>query len=270
MFPIGRFVAVFSDVPGEDANLIVIVGQTVVRFGDHAKILWNVLPCALFARVRYLIEHEESNKALAFGILGDIERHIDVHHACQYPAHAVLRVTYQPPIFQYRAGRFAARFRLHSRSGLLLRRRAFQYGNFRARRKLIQVLGLTSWREVQVGIVAQNAGRLHGIAQILFCQLLQAVVGCLIHQVALLDPALDAAGGADAGKALLTLQHLHALSVLHRAHAVVDGGHLIAQRGLHRRDVVHFQHAVPPAIAGRKSQENGGQRESDAEPAEGR
>ena len=84
----------FSDIPGEDSNLIVIVGQAIVRLGHRAKILRNVLPGALFARVLYLIQHKESDKALAFGILGDIERHIDVHHTCQHPAHAVLRITH--------------------------------------------------------------------------------------------------------------------------------------------------------------------------------
>ena len=120
---------------------------------------------------------------------------------------------------------------------------------------------------MKVRIVTQHPGRLHRIAQIIFSQLLQAVIGCLIHQVALLDPAFDAARRAHTRKALLMLQHFHALSVLHRAYAIVDGGNLVAQRGLHRRHVVHLQHAVPPPIAGRHPQEkNEGQRESSAKP----
>ena len=95
------------------------------------------------------------------------------------------------------------------------------------------MLGLAAGREMQVGIVAEHTGGLYGIAQIIFGQLLQAIVGRLIDQVALLDPAFDAVRDPHAGEALLPLQHFHALSVLHHAHAVVHGGELIAQRRLH-------------------------------------
>ena len=65
-------------------------------------------------------------------------------------------------------------------------------------------------------------------------ELLQGVVGGFVNQISLLDPALKPARGAHARESLLVLQHFDALAVLHRAHAVVDGGYLIAQRGLHR------------------------------------
>src|ERR1700693_76926 len=39
MLAISSFVAVLSDVPCEDANLIVVVRQAVVRFGDRAQVL---------------------------------------------------------------------------------------------------------------------------------------------------------------------------------------------------------------------------------------
>ncbi len=130
--------------------------------------------------------------------------------------------------FRLRTGRGSGR------AGLLLRRGAFQHRNFRSRRKLVEMFGLASGRKMQVGLVAQDAGRLHGIAQVVLRELLQAIVGLLIHQIALLDPALEAARGAHAGEALFVLQHLHTFAVLHRADAVVDGGYLIAQRGLRR------------------------------------
>ena len=123
------------------------------------------------------------------------------------------------------------------------------------------MLALTAGREVQVRVVAQHPGGLHGIAQVIFRQLLQTIVDLLIHQVALLDPAFDAAPGSHPCKALFVLQHFHSLAVLHGADPVVDGGHLIAQRSLHRRDIVHFQHAVPAAITGGEGeQKNDGQR----------
>ena len=36
MFAVSGLVAMLLDVPSEDANLIVVVGQTVVRFSDRA------------------------------------------------------------------------------------------------------------------------------------------------------------------------------------------------------------------------------------------
>jgi len=62
-------VAMLSHVPGKDANLIKVVGQAVVRFGDDAQILRNLLVGTLFAGVLYLVQDEEGDKALPFGIL---------------------------------------------------------------------------------------------------------------------------------------------------------------------------------------------------------
>ena len=152
---------------------------------------------------------------------------------------------------------FAAGLRLDDRSRLFLRGSAFEHGNLRSRRKLVQMFGFASRREVEIGVIAQNSGSLDGIALVVLRELLQAIVGRLIHQIALLDPTLEAAGGAHAGEALLVLQYFHAFAIFYDPHAVVDGGDLIAQRGLDGRDIVYFEHAVAPAIAGRQRQYDG-------------
>ena len=97
-------------------------------------------------------------------------------------------------------------------------------------------------------ILTKQLGLGFGLAA-LFGAGLAAVVGLLVDQIALLDPAFHAVGGAHPGETLLALQHLHPVAILYRAHAVVDGGYLIAQRGLHGRDIIHFEHAPPFAIA---------------------
>ena len=116
------------------------------------------------------------------------------------------------------------------------------------------MFGFSSGSDMQVGLVAQHTRRLHRIIDALLREFLQGVKSLLIDQIALFDPALQAIGGAHAGKTLLVLQHLHALPVLDRAHAVVDGGHLVAQRGLRRRDIVDLEHAMPSAVAGSKAE----------------
>jgi hypothetical protein len=132
------------------------------------------------------------------------------------------------------------------------------------------MLGLTAGREVQVGVVAQHAGRLHGIVKVIFRQRLQSIVGFLIDEVALLDPAFNAARGAHPGEAFFVLQHFHALSVLDGADAVVNGCDLIAQRSLYGRDIIHFQYAVPAAIAGRESEKKNDNQRAARDAARGR
>ena len=82
-------------------------------------------------------------------------------------------------------------------------------------------------------------------------QLLQSVVGFLIDQIALLDPALNAAGGAHAGEAAVAVDDLYALAIFHVADAVVDGGHLVAQTGLRRRHVGDLQCAMASTATGK-------------------
>ena len=87
---------------------------------------------------------------------------------------------------------------------------------------------------MHVGVVAQNPGCLHGIILMFLGQLLQGVVSFLIDQIALLNPALNPASGANAGEAAVAVDYLDALAILHIAYAVIDGGNLVAQRGLRR------------------------------------
>jgi hypothetical protein len=106
------------------------------------------------------------------------------------------------------------------------------------------MLGLAARSDVQVGLVAQDAGRLHRIAQIILREFLQSVVGLLVDQVPLLDPAFQAAGRAHTRESLLAVDNLDTLSILHVSNAVVDGRNLVPQRGLRRRNIGYFEDAM--------------------------
>ena len=116
------------------------------------------------------------------------------------------------------------------------------------------MFSLAAGRNMQIGLVPQYARSLHRIVLIVLRQLLQGIVGFLIHQVALLDPSLGASPGAHARKTFFVIEHFDALSVLHRAHAVVDRGDLIAQGGLWCGNVGDLEHAVAVPIARREHQ----------------
>ena len=124
-----------------------------------------------------------------------------------------------------------------------------------------------SGSDVQIRVIAQDARGLHRIRLIVLRELLDRVVSFLVDQVALLDPAFQATGGAHAGKMLFVIDHFHALAVFHRAHAVISRSHLIAQRSLWRGNISHFEHAASATVAcGKRDEGSGGQqgRENDA------
>ena len=85
-----------------------------------------------------------------------------------------------------------------------------------------------------------------------------SLAGQALRMVALLDPAFESGRGADAGEALLVVEHLNPFAVLDRAHAVVNRGDLVAERRLGRRNVGDFEHPVSAATAGGE-QQNGSQ-----------
>src|SRR5579864_7809333 len=106
------------------------------------------------------------------------------------------------------------------------------------------MFSIASRSDVQVRLVAQHAGRLHGIALMILREFLQAVEGFLIDKIALLDPALNAAARAHARETLLAVDDLHPLAILHVADFVVSSGDLVAKRSLRCRDISYFEHVM--------------------------
>lgn len=107
---------------------------------------------------------------------------------------------------------------------------------------------------MQIGLIAQDSRSLDGIVLMIGGEFLQCVESLLVNQEALLNPAFDPGCGAHPGEALLALQNLHALSILHFADAVIDSGNLIPQRRLRGRNVSDLQDAVTTVPTGRKQQ----------------
>ena len=88
-------------VPGEDANLVEVEGQAILGLGENGQVLRDFLVSIL-----NLIQHEEGDDALAFRVLRDVERDVEIHHAGQHPADTVVGVAHQPPILDDGHGRF--------------------------------------------------------------------------------------------------------------------------------------------------------------------
>jgi hypothetical protein len=112
------------------------------------------------------------------------------------------------------------------------------------------MFGFAAGRNVQVGLIAQDARSLNWIVLVVLTQLLQAVESFLVDQEPLLDPAFDATGGANTGKTPVAIEDLDALAILDVADAVIDGGNLVAQGSLGRRNIGYLEHAVTSAAAG--------------------
>jgi len=106
------------------------------------------------------------------------------------------------------------------------------------------MLGFATRCNVQIGVIAENAGSLHWVVPVVLSESLYCIEGLLIHEITLLNPAFAATGRAHPGEAFFALQNLDAVAVLYRSHAVIDGRHLVAQRRLRRRDIGHFEHVV--------------------------
>ena len=166
-FPIRRLIAMALHIPGEDANLIEVEGQAILGFGKHGQILRNFLLAIL-----NLIEHEKSDNALAFRVLRNVERDVEIDHAGQHPSHAIVRVAHQPPIFDDREPacwlvlllfqrycrlacaerdvRAARRSLALSAVPRFKQRQLFAGGN------LIEVFGVASRFDVQIRVIARR------------------------------------------------------------------------------------------------------------------
>ena len=94
------------------------------------------------------------------------------------------------------------------------------------------MLAVAAGSDVEIGLVAQDPRGLYGIVLIVLGELLQAVEGLLVDQIALLDPTLHAGARANARESLFAIEYLHPLSVLHGANTVVYGCDLVAERCL--------------------------------------
>src|ERR1700733_1158391 len=134
-------VAMLARIPGENADLIEVVRQAVMRIGQDTKIFRDLFLHA-FVVIGHLVQYEESDKALALGILRNLKRHVHIHHARQHPTHVALIVANQPPVLECGSRRSfgsgpSCQFGRRNRARLLLDRRPLQNRDFCAGRELV-------------------------------------------------------------------------------------------------------------------------------------
>src|SRR5438876_472579 len=94
--------------------------------------------------------------------------------------------------------------------------------------------------KVNIGVVAGDAGSLHGVGLMLLREFLEGVVIRLRDQVTLLDPAFDAVVGPYFYEAAIMIEYLNAVTGFHDASLGVDGGNPVAEKGLRSGDVSEF------------------------------
>ena len=110
----------------------------------------------LFVSVGDLVEFEIGDDALAFGVLGDFERDVQVDHAAEHPTDVRLRVADQPPVFHW-VCLFCAGGRLEGGSWqALFNCAALQHRYSCSLQKLIEVLGVATRLDVQIGVITRG------------------------------------------------------------------------------------------------------------------
>ena len=105
------------------------------------------------------------------------------------------------------------------------------------------MFGIAPRFDVQIGVVARRALRLHGIVLVVRGQLLDLIEDLLADQVALLHPSRRARCGPHLDEAPVVIEHLHALAVLHHSGFFIHRCHAVAQVDLHSRNVGDLKHA---------------------------
>ena len=119
------------------------------------------------------------------------------------------------------------------------------------------MFGFAPGSDMQVRLVTQNAGSLHRSILVVLGKFLKFVERLLVDQISLLDPAFNSARRAYFREALFAVQNLNALAVFNIADAVINGGHLVAQACLRRRNISHFKDVMAVPVAGGKRKQAG-------------
>src|SRR5579859_1904562 len=209
MLTVSSFITVTPHIPGKYADIVVIVGQAVFALRHQNQVLRD-----LFISIGWFIQNEERHNALTFGILGNIHRNIYIKQATQNPAHALLSITDEPPVFQngslarfctllfgsrVRFGLFlilvfGLRFGCNRSRGIAIHGLALENLNFLVFIELIEMLGFPSRDGMQVQLGPGDCYGLGWSTFELFRQTLQLVKSLLVGKITFLDPTLFPAG----------------------------------------------------------------------------
>lgn len=253
----GRLVAVVAEAPSEDADLVEVAGQAGFGLRESHDVLGNVLGGGGLgvADGGQLVGADD---ALVLSVLGDGIGDIHIDAAGEQPSGAALIVAGQPPVFQdhRRRGRRERRgggFSLVRRGGfgwgwghglgriafgeLARDRAAVEELDPGVGREQVKVLGIAAGEQMQIEVVAEDAGGDDGVLLVLGGKLGEPGVGFAVDDQALLDPADLVFIGFDLEEAAAVLDDLKGLAVDHLGDASGDGGYAVAQVGLASGDV---------------------------------
>ena len=96
----GRFIAMLLCVPGEDANLVEVVGKPILPGVQNGNILRNFFIWRGCFGIFDGGEHVGSDDLLAFGVPSDRVGLVDIKAAGKNPTGPAFAVARQPPVFQ--------------------------------------------------------------------------------------------------------------------------------------------------------------------------
>src|SRR6185437_10942560 len=265
--PVSGFIAVPLHIPRKDSDLIKVVRHAVFGLGEQHQVFRNFLVAVLD-----FVQGEGCDNPLAFGVLCYVERRVNVQHATQHPPGVALWIAHQPPVFQVH--RFAVGVRLvfllaGQQLGSCL---ALEHGNVAALGKLVKMVAVAVRREMDIGIVARDAGGLDRIVLLALLELLEAVIHLLSDQITLLNPTLHTGGGPHLHIAAVAVQYFHAFGVFYHAHLVVNRRNLITEKRLRRGNVSGFSRVSMMVATSRENygrRKNKKQRASDCQRAAG-
>jgi hypothetical protein len=112
------------------------------------------------------------------------------------------------------------------------------------------MFSLASWFDVQIGVIAGCALRLHWIVLIVGGQFLDLIVDLLADEVALFDPSRNAGCGAYFDEAAVVVEYFDTIAVFNDSGFFEYRSYVIAQDRLWGRNVVGFEDVFMAAVAG--------------------
>src|ERR1700722_18024172 len=110
------------------------------------------------------------------------------------------------------------------------------------------MFGVASRLDVQIGVIASRALRLHGIVLIVRGQLLDTVVDILTDEESLLDPSCRAVRGSHLDEVAIMVKHFDAIAVLDDSGLLINRRDPIAQHGLYSGNVADLENASSATV----------------------
>ena len=249
VFAEGCFVAVFFRVPGEDADLVEVVGQAGFIGGEDCEVLRDAgygLTVVDHAGVGvvYVGEDVGAYDALAFGVAGQGVGGVYVDQVGVDPACVAIGVADEPPVFHGRFGWSGGRVFISGSGGdssagsyWLRDHSALQELQLVAFLEAEEEGRLASGGDVEQGFVPHGCISDGGVLQMACAEIFKLSCCFLVCGLFFANPADFAVGRTDLHPALGAFHDDQFVAILYFAGAVGDGRDAIDQESLLGGDV---------------------------------